>query len=87
MDYIHYFPVGKAKRHSICLGGELGFISSFGQTFLYDNSNGDREEVGLGGAIAVVKLGMDHPVYKRMHLNWGVRLGVLTAGVGLGISF
>ncbi len=97
LDYTHYFPVGKSKKHSIILGAELGFIYSFGQSFLYEHAGDynaetesfetEYEEVPFGGAIAVIKLGMDHPISQKMNLNWSLRLSLFTAGVGIGISF
>ncbi len=98
LDYIHYFPVGKAKKHSVYLGAELGTVHSFGQTYTYPVYNYNyeteewddvtyKEEGDLSAGIAVIKVGMDHPIYKHMHLNWGIRFGLLALGVGLGVSF
>ncbi len=96
LDYTHYFPIGKKKkRHSIYLGAELGLIYSFGQSFFYHGSKYNEEtgrydyveeEVSLGSPIIIIKAGMDHPIFEDFHLNWGFRLGILSAALSIGFT-
>ncbi len=82
LDYIHYFPIGKARNHSIFLGGEAGVLCS--SKTVTDNLG---EEIGMGTAFLTLKTGVDFKIYKRLHLNCGVRLGLVCAEFSCGISF
>ncbi len=83
LDYIHYFPLGKAKNHSIYLGGEVGILYS-NEVAKVEYGDGDVE---LGSEIIMLKTGMDFRIYKNLHINFGLRIGLLCGGVSCGISF
>ncbi len=88
LDYTHNFFLGKAKKHSIYLGAELGGLFSFGQTAMYQPLPDDPyEEVPLGSPITNLKFGMDFQLYKKLHLNFGVSAGVLALGAGIGLTY
>ncbi len=87
LDYTHNFFLGKARKHSIYLGGELGGIFSFGQTGKIKETDDLFMLVPLGTPIMMVKTGMDFQLYKRLHLNFGVRVGILGGQGSIGISF
>ncbi len=88
LDYTHNFFLGKAKKHSIYLGAELGGLFSFGQTAMYQPlQDAPYEEVPLGSSITNIKFGLDFHLYKKLHLNFGFSVGVLALGAGIGVSF
>ncbi len=88
-EYKHNFFLGKAKKHSIYLGAEAGFLSSFGQKGVWEDSQGEyeTEEHTLGEAITYLKFGMDFLLYKKLHMNFGFNVGVLALGASLGFTF
>ncbi len=87
LDYTHNFFIGKARKHSIYLGGEAGGTFSFGQTGIIQETDDIFTEVPLGTPVIMIKTGMDFQIYRRLHLNFGIRLGILGAQVGAGITF
>ncbi len=82
LDYIHNFYLGKARKHSIYLGGEAG-IGCSSKTVKYE----DGEEHELGYGILTLKTGLDFQLHNRLHLNLGIRVGYFSLGAGVGISF
>ncbi len=82
LDYTHNFYLGKAKKHSIFLGGEVG-AGLTPKVVKYD----DGDEISLGYGILFVKTGLDFQLHDRLHLNLGIRVGFLALGAGVGISF
>ncbi len=84
-EYLHNFYLGKAKKHSIYLGGEFGMFHSWETA---TSKCLEEEEVyDLGEGIFAIKTGFDFQIYKRLHLNFGLRIGVLSLGLSAGISF
>ncbi len=88
-EYKHNFFLGKAKKHSIYLGAEAGFLSSFGQKGVWEDSQGEfeTEEHTLGEAITYLKFGMDFQLNKKLNMNFGFNVGVLALGASLGFTF
>ncbi len=87
LDYTHNFFLGKAKRHSFYLGGELGATFSFGQTAVIKETDDLFHEESLGIPILMLKAGMDFQLYKRLHMNFGFRLGALGLQGSVGFTF
>ncbi len=87
LDYTHNFFLGKARKHSIYLGGEVGGTFSFGQTGEIKETDDIFRLEPLGIPVMMIKTGMDFQLYKRLHLNFGVRVGILGVQGSIGISF
>ncbi len=83
LEYIHYFPVGKAREHAVMLGAEVGCDHSFGKSYVEKYESDTRSEKAFVNPIAMIKVGMEHPVSKRVNLNWSLNVATL---LGLGAS-
>ncbi len=84
MEYIHNFYLGKARKHSIYLGGELGALHS------WETAEAKCEEGmvhDFGTYVLGLKTGMDFQLYQRLHLNFGFSIGLLALGFSAGITF
>ena len=81
-DYIHYFPLGKAKKHSFYAGAEAGF------NFL-------SYYKGFKGSLAVtksyaylgVKTGLDLKLSDGLHLQLGTMMSYFGLGLSAGLTF
>ncbi len=87
LDYTHNFFLGKAKKHSIYLGGEVGGTFSFGQEAEIPMLGGPNQVVQLGIPVFMVKTGMDFQLYERLHINFGARIGFLGGQGSIGFTF
>ncbi len=83
-EYRHNFYLGKAKKHSIYLGGELGALLSW-ETAEAKCEEGEVHHFGTH--IFGIKAGMDFQLYQRLHMNFGFSVGVLALGFSAGITF
>ncbi|MBR5736415.1 MAG: hypothetical protein IKX60_06465 [Bacteroidales bacterium] len=93
-DYIHYFPLGKAKSHSFYAGSELGFLfahyyEGFGatvdrekQTFVRNTTPVTRTYPYIG-----VKTGLDFKLGDCLHLQIGTMMSYFGFGAAAGITF
>ncbi len=84
LEYLHNFYLGKAKKHSIYLGGEAGGL------FSWESAEAKCEEGvvhNFGAGILMIKTGMDFQLYERLHMNFGIRVGLLALGAGIGLTY
>lgn len=90
LDYIHYFPMGAARRHSFILGAEAGgnymMVQESGRS--YDGSKWVIEPRTRTGVdfYACAKAGFDFNIADFTHLQLGV-LWILPLGLGVTAGF
>lgn len=92
LDYIHYFPLGAARRHSFILGAEAGgsYMMVQGSNRYYDASKWIVEPMTHTGVdfYACAKAGFDFNIADFTHLQLGVFwLFPLGLGVTAGFTF
>ena len=87
IDYIHYYPIGKAKNDSFYLGGEMGAVLQYFT---------DEEEVASSDIIdssydaspyLCLKFGLDFRLKDKLHLSFGLQANDIGAGAMIGVTF
>ena len=95
-EYTHYFPIGKARRHSIFAGAEGGWVfanyyKGFGissreeggsHTIVYNTDPVDKTIPYVG-----IKTGLDFDIADFTHLQFGIILNYVGFGVMAGLTF
>lgn len=92
-EYTHYFAIGKAKRTSIILGAEGGWVfanyyNGFGCTWddnhhqVYNTDPVDKTIPYVG-----IKTGLDFDIADFTHLQFGIILNFVGFGVMAGLTF
>ena len=93
-EYMHYFPVGRTKRHSIYLGLEGGgaiahYYNGFGCTWdnehktqIYNTTPVNKTHPYIG-----MKTGLDFNIADVTHLQLGIIISYFGYGVSAGFTF
>lgn len=92
LDYIHYFPLGKAQRHSVFAGVEIGnhFLKSNRGRGYVDDSGSlvvENRPVLTSEFRAYAKAGLDFNIADVTHLQLGFNIGYVFAGASVGFTF
>ena len=95
-DYIHYFPLGKAKKHSFYAGAEAGsnfvnYYKGFGGTWVRDGDmityTPGTLAVNKSYAYLGVKTGLDLKLGDGLHLQLGTMMSYFGLGLSAGLTF
>ena len=91
-DYIHYFPIGKAQRHSLIAGVEIGGNFRRYPDVVIERVGYAPSDVVTGPAnstlfYACVKTGLDFNIADFTHLQFALLFSYPGLGVSIGFAF